>query len=130
MESLGPGSGQLCGLSRVWGVGLRSVGCHGNTTGPAPGATGFQEGAPALPPGGHPTLPLHSFLPSFTKYCFSTNHLPGSEVLVTDIADKVPALRELVFCGGDGTKTNKVPPGHNECQEENEATEWEMGVLS
>lgn len=27
-----------------WGR-LRSVGCHGNTTGLAPGATGFQEGA-------------------------------------------------------------------------------------
>lgn len=58
----------------------RSVGCHDNTTGPAPGAAGFQEGAPALPPGGHPTLPLSVFLPLLTKHCFSTNYLPGTEV--------------------------------------------------
>lgn len=80
------------------------MGCHGNTTGPAPGAAGFQEGAPALPPGGHLTLPLLVFLPWLTKHCFSANCLPGTEVLMMDTADKVPVLRELGFCGGDGQK--------------------------
>lgn len=86
---------------------LRSVGCHGNTTVPAPGAAGFQEGASALLPRGHPTLALRSFLPSLMKYCFRANCLPGSEVLATDDADKVPALGEPVFCSRDGTKTNQ-----------------------
>lgn len=47
--------------------GARSVGYHGNTTGLAPGATGFQEVALSLPPRGSPTLALLSFHPWPTK---------------------------------------------------------------
>lgn len=50
-------------LGLSWGE-LRSVGCHGDTRGPAPEAAGFQEGAPALPPrGSPPSCPcFHPFL--------------------------------------------------------------------
>lgn len=37
---------------------LRSVGCHGDVTGPAPGAAGFQEGALLCLQRGSPSLPL------------------------------------------------------------------------
>ena len=83
--SCGPWA-QEAGSRGLSGVGApRSVGCHGDTTGLAPGAAGFQEGAPSLPPRGSPTLAPRPFHPWPTKQGFGTDCLPGSEALVVNV---------------------------------------------
>lgn len=41
-----------------------------------------------------------------------------------NMADKVPALRELIFCGGERQISKKT--AESECYEENKAIEWEI----
>lgn len=103
------------GLSRVGAP--RSVSCHGDTTGLAPGAAGFQEGALSLPPRGSATLAPRPFHPWPTKQGFGTDCLPGSEALVVNMQPG-PCSQGAYNLWWRWRKTNKQDDLEHRCHEE------------